>query len=90
MAGELVFLGGVRVVVSYRFDQVGEAVGGFGAHPREQMLVGVNRERRVGVAESFGHDFDGDAGGDKQAGVCVSQVVEPNVRQAGTLNDPGE
>ena len=53
MVGGLVFCGWVRVVVVYRFDQVGEAVGGFGAHAREQVLVGVDRERRVGVAESF-------------------------------------
>ena len=53
MAGELVFRGRRRFVVVYRFDQVGEAVGGFGAHAGEQVLVGVDRERRVGVAESF-------------------------------------
>ena len=53
MAGELVFRGRVRAFVVYRFDQVGEAEGGFGAHAREQGLVGVDRERRVSVAESF-------------------------------------
>ena len=61
MAGELVFRGRVRVTVVYRFDQLGEAVGGFSAHAGEQMLIGVNRERRVRVAESLGHDLDGDA-----------------------------
>ena len=90
MAGELVFRDRVRVIVVYRFDQVGEAMGGFGAHAGEQVLVGVNRERRVCVAESFGHDLDGDAGGDEQAGVGVAQVVKPNVRQAGTGDKSAE
>ena len=45
--------GRVRVSAVYRFDEVGEPVGGFSAHTGEQVLVGVNRERRVGVAESF-------------------------------------
>ena len=53
MAGDLVFRGRRRVIVVYRFDQIGEPVGGFGAHAGQQVLVGVNRERRVRVAESF-------------------------------------
>jgi hypothetical protein len=69
----------VRLIVVYRFDEVGEAVGGFGTHAGEQVLVGVDRERRVGVAESFGHNLDRDAGGDKQPGMGVAQVVEPDV-----------
>ena len=52
-SGELGFGRRVRVVVVYRFDEVGEAVVGFGAHAGQEVLVGVNRERRVGVAESF-------------------------------------
>jgi hypothetical protein len=39
----------------------------------------VDRERWVGVAESFGYDFDGDAGGNEQAGVGVAEVVESDV-----------
>jgi len=81
MACELGFPGRSQVFVVYRFDEVGETVGGFGAHARKQVLVGVDRERRVRVAESLGHDFDGDAGGDEQAGMGVAQVVEPNMRQ---------
>ena len=80
MARELGFRCRRTVSVVYRFDEVGEAVGCFGAHAGEQVLVGVNRERRVRVAESLGHDFHGDAGGDEQAGVGVAQVVEPDVR----------
>ena len=34
----------------------------------------MNRERRVGVAESFGHNFDGDARGDKVHRGCVARV----------------
>ena len=52
MAGELVFRGRRGLVVVYRFDQVGKAVGGFGAYTGGQVLVGVNRERRVGVGEA--------------------------------------
>ena len=53
MVGELGFRGRVSVLVVYRFDEVGETVGGFGAHAREQVLVGVNRERRVRMTESL-------------------------------------
>jgi hypothetical protein len=40
------------------------------------MLVGLDSEGRVGVAEAFADDFDGYAGGDEQAGVGVAEVVE--------------
>ena len=53
MAGELVFRVRMAVSVVCRFDEVCEAVGGFGTHPWQQMLVGVNRERRVRVPESL-------------------------------------
>ena len=52
MGSELLFRVRMTVSLVYRFDEVGEAVGGFGAHAGEQVLVGVDRERRVGVAES--------------------------------------
>ena len=39
-------------------DHGGEPVGGGGAHPGQQVLVGVHRERGVGVSESFADDLD--------------------------------
>jgi len=39
-------------------------------------LVGGHGEPRVGVAESFGHDLDGCAGGDEQGGVGVAEAME--------------
>ncbi len=80
MGSELVFRGRMLMVVVFRFDEVGEGMGGLGNHAGKQVLVGVNRERWVGMAESFRHDPDGDAGGDEQAGMGVAQVVKPNVR----------
>jgi hypothetical protein len=52
-------------------DEPGEAVGGFGAHAGEQVLVGVHREDRVGVPEPFGDDLDRGARCDEQRSVGV-------------------
>ncbi len=46
------------------------------------MLVGVHGERGVGVAEPLAYDLDRFAIGDEQRGVRVTQVVEPDPRQA--------
>ena len=43
----------------------------------------MHRECRVGVSESFGHDFDRCAGGDEQAGVSVAQIVKANAGDVG-------
>jgi len=40
-------------------DEFLEDAGGLGLHAGQDMLVGVDGERRVGVAEAFGDDFDG-------------------------------
>lgn len=42
------------------------------------------------MAQSFRHHFHRVAGGDEQAGMGVAQVVEPDVRQTRTGDDPGE
>ena len=73
-----------------QFDEIGEAAGGFGAHARQQVLVRMDRERRVRMAESLGHDLDRDASGDEKAGMGMAQVVEPDMRQTRTRDDPGE
>lgn len=39
-------------------DERGEPLGGGAAHTRKQVLVGVHRERGMGVTETFGHDLD--------------------------------
>lgn len=52
-------------------------------HAGDDVLVGGHRESGGGVAESFGDDFDGDAGFEEQGGVGVAEVVEPDSWQPG-------
>jgi hypothetical protein len=59
-------------------DEAGESLGGGAAHARQQVLIGVHRERWVGVTEALGHDLDRGAVSDEQRRVRVAQVVEPN------------
>jgi len=68
-------------------DERGEPLCSGAAHAWQQVLIGVHRERRVGVTEAFGHDLDRGAVGDEQRGVGVAQVVEPNPWQAAALHD---
>lgn len=55
--------------------------GSVGLHAGEDMLVGVDGERRVPVTEPLQRDLDGYLGFDEQGGVGVSDVVE---------SDPGD
>lgn len=77
----LMLFGAGRCLPGGGGDEPGEAGGGVGAHARQQVLVGVDGEGRVGVAEAFGDDLDRRAGGDEQRGVGVAEVVEPDPRQ---------
>jgi hypothetical protein len=43
-------------------DQGSEGPCCVGAHAGQDVLVGVDRERGVGVPEAFGHDLDWSAG----------------------------
>jgi len=54
---------------SSRSDQVLEHSGGFSLHAGEDVLVGVDGERRVPVSESFRHDLDGYSSFDEQGAV---------------------
>ena len=54
------------------------------------MLVGLDREGRAGVAEPLADHFDGNPGGDEQAGVGVADVVESDDPDAGPTADPLE
>ena len=47
-------------------------------HAGQDVLVGLDREGDVGVAEPFADDLDGDAFLDEQAAVGVAEVVEPD------------
>ena len=53
-------------------NECGEPFCGGAAHAWQQVLVGVHRERRVGVAQAFGHDLDRCPVGDEQRGVGVA------------------
>jgi hypothetical protein len=79
-AGELAFRGVVagRRLPARGGDECGESLGCGGAHARQQVLVGVHGERRVGVTEAFGHDLDRGPVSDEQRRVGVAQVVEPH------------
>ena len=58
------------------FDELLEGAGGFGLHPGEHMLVGVDGEGGVRVTQPLRHDFDGYSGFDEQGAVGVPQIVE--------------
>ena len=54
------------------FDQGGELFSRGSAHAGQQVLVGVHRERGVGVPEAFADDFHRDAGHEsRDACVCL-------------------
>ena len=52
-----------------------EGAGGVGLHAGQDVLVGVDGERWVGVTESLGHDLHRYTGGDEQGAVGVADVV---------------
>ena len=56
----------------------------------QDVLVGLDGERRGGVTEPFADDFDGDAGVDEQRGVGVSEVVKPDDRNVGAADESVE
>jgi hypothetical protein len=61
-----------------RWNGCGEPLvgaGGVGLHAGQDVLVGLDGEGDVGVAESLTDDLDGDAFLDEQAPVGVAQVV---------------
>lgn len=51
-------------------------------HARQDMTVYLQREGRRTMAEAFLHDLDIHALSEKQRGVAVPQIMEPNSRQA--------
>jgi hypothetical protein len=82
--GDLVLRGGARPIVVYRFDEVGKPVRDFGAHAGEQVLVGLNRGRRVGVRQTRTHDDPGEQLADRfrvqrfASSVREHRVARPN------------
>ena len=64
-----------------------ERAGGFGLHAGHDVLVGLDGEGFPGVSESFGHDFDGDAGFDEERPVGVAEAVEADDRDASSADD---
>jgi len=54
------------------------------------VLVGLHREAGVRVAEPFGDDLDRRAVRDEKRCVGVAEVVKPDARQLGALDDAGE
>ena len=59
-------------------------------HAGEDVLVGVDGERRVAVPEPLGHDLDGNPGFDEKGAVGVTDVVEADLGDAGSGDDPFE
>ena len=53
-----------------------DGLGCVGLHAGEDVLVGLHRERDVGVTEAFADDFHGHAFSDEQTPVGVVQIVE--------------
>jgi len=53
-------------------DERGETFRSGAAHARQQVLVGVHREREAGVAEAFRYDLDRGAVGDEKRRVGVA------------------
>lgn len=72
------------------FGEALESGGGVGAHPGQEMLVGLDRVGDVGVAEALGHDLHRDAFLDEQAPVGVAQVVEAQGRYVRVRHDAPE
>ena len=68
-------------------DKVRELVRCGRTHAWEQVLVGVHRERWVGMTESFRHDLDGDAICDEERRVSVVRTVEADAREIVSLHD---
>ena len=79
-----VFVGG------FGGEECFEGAGGVGSHAGEGVLVGLDGEHELGVAESFGDDLRVHVGGEEQAGVGVAQVVEPDDRDGGAAHDAVE
>jgi hypothetical protein len=59
-------------------------------HAGQDVLVGLHRERDVGVTEPFADDFHRDAIFDQQAAVRVAQIVKSDRRDVGVVHDPTE
>ena len=78
------------MVVTVGGNEVGEVGGGGGAHAGDEVLVGGHGEAGMAVAESFGDDLDGRAGGDEEPGVGVAQVVEADAWDVGAGEVPVE
>lgn len=54
----------------------GERSSGVVLHAGQHMLVGGHGERRVGVPEPFGDDFDRHPVAKQQAGVRVAEIMQ--------------
>lgn len=59
-----------------RPDQVFEDQRRLGLHPGEDVLVGLDCERRLGVAEPFAHDFDWHARFEEHVAAVISPPGE--------------
>ena len=75
---------------SRRGDQTLEHSCCFGLHAGEDMLVGVDGERRVGVSEPFRDDLDRYPGFDEQRAMSVTDVMEPDPGNTGPFHNPCE
>jgi hypothetical protein len=71
-------------------DQSLEGAGGFGLHTGEHVLVDVDGERSVAMSESLAYHLDRDTGFDQQGAVSMADVVETDLGDAGSGNDPLE
>ena len=67
-----------------------DGVRGIFLHTGKEVLIGLHRQRDVGVAEAFADDLDRYAFLDEQASVGVPQVVEPGGGDPGIADDSVE
>ena len=72
------------------FDELFEDAGGFGLHPGEDVLVGVDGEGGVRVTETLRDHLDRDSGFDQQGPVGVPDVVKSDFGNSGPRSDPLE